>query len=173
MLQCVAVCCIVLQRVAACCRVLQCIAVCCSVLQCIAVCCSVLQCVVVCCSVLQCVAACCSVLQCAVVHCSVLYGVAARHLHKYDQATTHRGMFSVQKRLSWYTKGAYLSISYVSISYLSISYLSSIEKRRIQYTKETRQLHKKAYLLYKVARHDQGSVTRALNLYKRPIHVLK
>jgi len=58
--------------------VLQCVAVCCSVLQrvervlhslilwmCIdlyAVCCSVLQCVAVCCSVLQCVAACCKVL---------------------------------------------------------------------------------------------------------------
>jgi len=61
--------------------VLQCVAVCCSVLQCAffllllakksqfqvlqraAVCCSVLQCATVCCSVLQCVAACCSVLQ--------------------------------------------------------------------------------------------------------------
>jgi len=56
-------------------RVLQCVAVCCSVLQCVlitrwslahtslgswlkAVCCSVLQCVAVCCSVLQCVAVC-------------------------------------------------------------------------------------------------------------------
>jgi len=55
--------------------VLQCVAVCCSVLQCVdchnfhhvftgvpdlcvAVCCSVLQCVAVCCSVLQCVAVC-------------------------------------------------------------------------------------------------------------------
>jgi len=37
-LQCVAVCCSVLQRVAACCSVLQCVAVCCSVLQCVAVC---------------------------------------------------------------------------------------------------------------------------------------
>ena len=57
---------------------MQCVAVCCSVLQCaqlisvclavcrqfIAVCCSVLQCVAMCCSVLQCVAVCCSVLQC-------------------------------------------------------------------------------------------------------------
>jgi len=33
-LQCVAVCCSVLQRVAVCCSVLQCVAVCCSVLQC-------------------------------------------------------------------------------------------------------------------------------------------
>jgi len=55
------------------CIVLQCVAVCCSVLQCVAVCCSVrsvemisrtlykcivLQCVAVCCSVLQCVAVC-------------------------------------------------------------------------------------------------------------------
>jgi len=56
--------------------VLQCVAVCCSVLQCVAACMprdlpanspgvsvhdSVLQCVTVCCSVLQCVAVCCSV----------------------------------------------------------------------------------------------------------------
>jgi len=65
--------------------VLQCVAVCCSVLQCadsvfvslafsvslvhqrVAVCCSVLQCVAVCCSVLQCVAVCCSELQCVAV----------------------------------------------------------------------------------------------------------
>jgi len=64
-LQCVAVCCSVLQRVAR--RlyvskthmslqgagVLQCVAVCCSVLQCVAACCSVLQRVAACCSVLQ------------------------------------------------------------------------------------------------------------------------
>ena len=60
MLQCVAVCCIVLQCVAVCCSVLQCAAVCYSVLQCVAVCCSVSQCVAVCCSVLQCVAVYCS-----------------------------------------------------------------------------------------------------------------
>jgi len=60
MLQCVAVCCSVLQCVAlgalGKARVLsgRCVAV---VLQCVAVCCSVLQCVVVCCRVLQCVAA--------------------------------------------------------------------------------------------------------------------
>ena len=69
MLQCVAVCCSVLQCVAESRKdfgpllsrparrllsVLQCAAVCCSVLQCVAVCCSVLQCVAVCCSVLQC-----------------------------------------------------------------------------------------------------------------------
>ena len=77
-LQCVAVCCSVLQVY---CSVLQCVAesktfscdasqiasllVCCPhplVLQCVAVCCSVLQRVAVCCSVLQCVAVCCSVL---------------------------------------------------------------------------------------------------------------
>jgi len=51
---------------------LQCVAVCCSVLQCVAKyradfggC--VLQCVAVCCSVLQCVAVCCSVSQCVAV----------------------------------------------------------------------------------------------------------
>ena len=73
--------CSVLQCVSVCCSVLQCgdrgrthfcVAVCCSVLQCVAVCCSVLQCVLhyvavccsMCCSTLQCVAVCCSVLQC-------------------------------------------------------------------------------------------------------------
>jgi len=83
MLQCVAVCCSVLQCAATsgrdktlvirrlyiaeiCCSVLQCVAVCCGMLQCVAVCCSVLQCVAVCCSVLQCVAVCCSVLPCVV-----------------------------------------------------------------------------------------------------------
>jgi len=82
-LQCVEVCCSVLQHAAVCCNqtvlihanhelttcvaVLQCIAVCYSVfsvLQCGAACCSVVQCVAVCCSVLQCVAVCCSVMQC-------------------------------------------------------------------------------------------------------------
>jgi len=53
-LQCVEVCCSVLQCVAV---LLQCVAVCCSVLQCVAVCYSVLQ---YCCSVLQCVAVCAS-----------------------------------------------------------------------------------------------------------------
>jgi len=69
-LQCVAVCCSVLQSV--CCSVyheartrlsegivhLPFVAECCSVLQCVAVCCGVLQCFAVCCSVLQFV--CCS-----------------------------------------------------------------------------------------------------------------
>ena len=77
MLQCVAS---VLQCVSVCCSVLQCVIlaveasppcdrwsgrVCCSVLQCVAVCRRMLQYVAVCCSVLQCVAVCCSVLQCA------------------------------------------------------------------------------------------------------------
>ena len=77
--------------------VLQCVAVCCSVLQCnnqlrislesetgseggggdVAVCCSVLQCVAVCCSVLPYVAMRCSASQCAEVCCRVLHGVAA------------------------------------------------------------------------------------------------
>jgi len=76
-LQCVAICCSVLQsvavlsvkmhwsvpaylRAAVCCIVLYCVEVCCIVLQCVAVCCSVLQRVVVCCSVLQRVVVCCS-----------------------------------------------------------------------------------------------------------------
>jgi len=73
-LQCVAVCCSVLQRAVACLDcppkvatdiiVLQCVAVCCSVLQCVSMHCSALQCVAVCCSVLPCVAVCCHVLQC-------------------------------------------------------------------------------------------------------------
>jgi len=58
--QCVAVCCSVLQRGAVCCSVLQCVAVCWSVLQCVAVCCSVLQCVAVSYNVLQCDPECCS-----------------------------------------------------------------------------------------------------------------
>ena len=62
MVQCVAVCCSVLQCVAACGSVVQCVAVCCSVLQCVAVCCNVWQRVAVCGHVLQCVAVCCSVL---------------------------------------------------------------------------------------------------------------
>ena len=98
MLQCVAVCCSVLQCVALffywfCsffCQVrLQRVAVCCSVLQCVAVSgvvvllvlflllsgeSSVLQRVAACCSVLQHGAVCCSVLQCAAVCCSVLQG---------------------------------------------------------------------------------------------------
>jgi len=68
--------------------VLQCVAVCCSVLQCVAVyqersCTLVLQAriiaiyVAVCCSVLQCVAVCCSVLQCVAVCSSVLQRVKA------------------------------------------------------------------------------------------------
>ena len=89
-----AVCCSVLQCVAVCCSVVQC-----SVVQCVAVCCNVLkllrcsllqsfaefrsmlqcvgqcvgQCVAVCCSVLQCVAVCCSVLQCGAVQCSAVH----------------------------------------------------------------------------------------------------
>jgi len=78
MVQCVTVCCSVLQYVAVFidgfCEALQCVAVCCSVFlvyhsvwqcvfQCVAVCCSVTGFLAVCCNVLQCVAACCSVLQ--------------------------------------------------------------------------------------------------------------
>jgi len=71
------------------CSVLQCVAVCCNVLQCeeerdVVVemygvvylcgvgCCSVLQSAVVCCSVLQSAVVCCSVMQCVAVCCSYL-----------------------------------------------------------------------------------------------------
>ena len=86
-LQCVAVCCSVLQtKIAACrwchwlvcCSVLQCVAVCCSVLRCVAVWCSVVQCVAVCCNVLHYVAVCCSVVQCGAVWCSVVQLVAVQ-----------------------------------------------------------------------------------------------
>ena len=73
---------------------LQCVAVCCSVLQCFkaddmvlnrdcevfcgTVCYSPLQCAAMCCSVLQCVVVCCRVLQGVAVCCRVLRGVAGR-----------------------------------------------------------------------------------------------
>jgi len=84
-LQCVVVCCSVLQCVAVC--YIQCVAVCCSAryasdwraCHCVAVCCSVLH--SVCCSVLQCVAVWCSVLQCVAVCCSVLQCVAVCYIH--------------------------------------------------------------------------------------------
>jgi len=74
-LQCVAVCCSMLQLVAVlfsemvlssskC--VLQCVVVR-NLMQCVAVCCSMLQYVAVCCSVLQCDTMCCSVMQCVAV----------------------------------------------------------------------------------------------------------
>jgi len=50
-------------------------------LDCVAVCCSVLQCVAVCCSVLQCVAVCCSVLQCVTVCCHVIKKLPAKVIH--------------------------------------------------------------------------------------------
>ena len=59
-MQCIAVCCSVMQYAALCRSMLQCVAACCSVLQYAAVCCNVLQCVAGYCSVLQCVAVCCS-----------------------------------------------------------------------------------------------------------------
>ena len=72
MLQCVAVCCRVLQSevhtVSVLSRQETCMGVCYSVLQCVAVCRSVVKCVAVCCSVLQCVAVWCSMLQCVAVH---------------------------------------------------------------------------------------------------------
>jgi len=89
-LQCVVVCCSVMQRGAAWLSVVQCVAQydsgSCSVVQCGAVYCvlracsplmlgrSMLQYVAVCCSVLQCVAVCCSVLQCVAVCCVLRAG---------------------------------------------------------------------------------------------------
>ena len=67
LLQCVAVCCNVVQHGAVWCSVMQCVAVRCSVVQRVAVCCSVLQCGAACCSVSQCIAVCRSALQCVAV----------------------------------------------------------------------------------------------------------
>jgi len=65
-LQCAAVCRIVLQRAAVCCIVLQCGSVvqCVACVACVAMCCSVLQFVAVCCKVLQNAAVCCIVMKC-------------------------------------------------------------------------------------------------------------
>jgi len=95
-LQCVAVCCIVLQNIAVCCSVLQCVAVCCSVLQWVAVCCRVLQSVVlrwvaVRCSMSQRIAVCCSVFQRVAVCCSVLQCVSVT---KISQRVIHVKTFS-------------------------------------------------------------------------------
>ena len=102
MLQCVAVCCIVLHNVVACCSVLQCVAVCCSVCcnaccsVCCSVCCRVLNSDTVHCSVLQWMSkdsgsgivafeVCCSVLQCVAVRCSVRSSV----LNMISKESTH------------------------------------------------------------------------------------
>ena len=69
-MNCVAVCCSMLQYVAVCCSMLQYVAVCCSMLQHVAVCCSMLQYVAACCSMLQHVAVCCSMLQYVAACCS-------------------------------------------------------------------------------------------------------
>ena len=90
LVDCVAVCCSVLQCVAVyrwplfvchhkwlgLSHWVECVAVCCNMLQCVAVCCMVLQGVKVRCSVLQCVAVSCSVLQCVSMRCSALQCVA-------------------------------------------------------------------------------------------------
>ena len=96
---------------------LQCVAVCCSVLQCVTFCrafCDlwkengqtltyketmigvfiVLQCVVVCCSVLQCVAVCCSVLQCVVV-CRACRAFCALRKEKGQTPTDEETMTGV------------------------------------------------------------------------------
>jgi len=89
--QCVAVCCSVFQCVAASCSALQYVAVCCRVLPCVALCGSVRQCVAMCCSVLQCVAVCRSVSQCVAVYHSVLqpsYHSSLSHSHCLSQNIT-------------------------------------------------------------------------------------
>ena len=88
MLQCVAVCCSVLQCVvlfSSCCSdsISAVIGSVCVTLQSIVECSSVLHYVVVvavCCSVLQSIAVCCSVMQCAAVRCSVLQSIAVYDL---------------------------------------------------------------------------------------------
>jgi len=120
-LQCVAVCCSVLQSkvhtVSVLTRQETCMVVCCSVLPCVAVRCSlvqsgafqgthsistqkrrdvygsVLQSVAVCCRVLSCVAVWCSVLQCVAVRCSALQCVAVCCVSNYAQY-----QYSVEKR---------------------------------------------------------------------------
>jgi len=91
--------------------VLQCVAMCCSVLQCVAALpCSIvggpretrdsqttwriLQWVGVCCSVLQCVAVCCSVLQCAAVCCN-LYVVVSQEGHERLVIQKHLHVFEL------------------------------------------------------------------------------
>jgi len=76
--------------------VLQCVAVCCSVLQSHCRCHGSRQCVAVCCSVLQCVAVCCSVLQCVldmrdVTHwvASALEWIHAPHCNTLQHTATH------------------------------------------------------------------------------------
>jgi len=109
----------VLQCVAVCCSVLQCekgntmlgmpfaevadfllfskvcVVVYCSVLQRVAACCSVLQCVPVCCSVLQCIVVCCSVLQCEKGNTTLVHSndrvdmVKKNHCNTLQHTATH------------------------------------------------------------------------------------
>ena len=106
-LQCVAVCCSVLQCVAmsdkdqgvgrqVCNHSLFCcpapgmrVAVCCSVLQCVAVCCGVLQCVAVCCRVLQCVAVCVWVFIVCVCPTQPATQPGTMQLHTHTPTDTH------------------------------------------------------------------------------------
>jgi len=111
-LQCVAVCCSVLQcvavlfeanathrnsmvqRVAVCYSVLQCVAVCFSVFQCVAPCLR-LECVGVCWSVLQCFTVCCSVLQFVRRHmCQILFLICCNKYVTVLQCVAARGSVS-------------------------------------------------------------------------------
>jgi len=106
-LQCVAVCCNVLQQLEHLTRAppstspaitrSKCVAVRHSALQCVAECCSNQStfhiiarsnCIAVCCSALQCVAVCCSALQCVAVRCSVLQCVSVV-LQQLEHLTRH------------------------------------------------------------------------------------
>ena len=78
---------------------LQCITVCCSVLQCVALFCIVLQCVAVCYSVLQCVTVYCSVLQCVAVCCSAFDMCICMCVRMCDTADYYRDRFRRQLAL--------------------------------------------------------------------------
>jgi len=128
MLQCIAVCCSVLQRVAVYrspliawsipkatpfaavyCSVLQYLAVLSNALQCVAVCCSVLQCVAVCCSVLQCVAMCCSVLQCIAVTSFITNSVFFSSLSLFPPPLSFSFSLSLSLSPLFWTKGDIVS----------------------------------------------------------------
>jgi len=88
-LQCVAVCCRVLQGDAGWCSVMQRDAVCLSVLHYVALCCAVLHCAALCCTVLRCFALCCTVLHCVALCYTVLQCVAVWESSLTDVAVSH------------------------------------------------------------------------------------
>ena len=92
-LQCVAVCCSVLQCAAGRSNMLPCGAVCCRVVQCVAVCSNVLRCVAVCCSASLGVAKvylfCTGVLQCTAVCCNVPQYIALAPIYQAVTPNSH------------------------------------------------------------------------------------